>query len=159
MEYHAIDVLARKEGERRPAAGEGSGCASMLRPNMPNLGEFACCRITVAAVRVTIEGSDQGATMTVIELKQTRAALLDGVARLVDEYDAYPAGVVMRCYSRAVHVARRAGCPPSELPAEVERRTRATLAARFATTIPAIGTTPYGDSARGRVRTATGADR
>lgn len=97
--------------------------------------------------------------MTVTELKQTRATLLDGVARLVDEYDTYPAGVVMRCYSRAVHLARRAGCPPSELAGEVERRTRAMLAARFGTTIPVVGTRPYGDSARDPVRTALGADR
>ncbi|QYJ05406.1 hypothetical protein KUV85_06920 [Nocardioides panacisoli] len=68
--------------------------------------------------------------MTINEVKQARQELLDGVAQLVEEYDDHPAGVVMRCYSRAVHFARAAGCPPSELPREVERRTRLLLAAR-----------------------------
>lgn len=68
--------------------------------------------------------------MTAAEVRQVRQALLDGVARLVAEFEDYPAGVVMRCYSRAVREARLMGHPSPDLPEEVERRTRAMLLAR-----------------------------
>lgn len=37
---------------------------------------------------------------------------------------------VSRCFSRAVHLARLAGCSPTSLPTEAERRARTMLAVR-----------------------------
>lgn len=68
--------------------------------------------------------------MTGHEVRQANQALLDRAARLVDELEEHPAGSVLRCFSRAVRLARLAGCPPSMLPDEAERRARTMLAVR-----------------------------
>lgn len=68
--------------------------------------------------------------MTPLEFKRASESLADTLERLIDELDHLPPGAVMRCFARAVRHARYAGFTPEELPAEVERRTRAMLEAR-----------------------------
>jgi hypothetical protein len=63
--------------------------------------------------------------MTTLEPRQANQALLDAVARLVDERDDLPAGSVLRCFARAVRQVRQAGCPTAQLAVEVERVARA----------------------------------
>jgi len=45
-----------------------------------------------------------------------RRALVSEATSLVAELDTHPAGSVLRCYARAVHRQRLAGCPDEELP-------------------------------------------
>ena len=56
--------------------------------------------------------------------------LLEVAERLTTEFDQLPAGSVMRCFARAVQVARRSGCPAGSLPQTAERMTRLALAER-----------------------------
>ena len=65
-----------------------------------------------------------------------RRALVSEATSLVAEFDSHPAGSVLRCYARAVHRQRLAGCGDDDLPraareaaAEVLRTRRATLPA------------------------------
>lgn len=67
--------------------------------------------------------------MTAREVRQANQALLGRAARLVDELSDVPAGSVLRCFSRAVRLARLAGFSATDLPAEAEARARAMLAA------------------------------
>ncbi|GAB7006628.1 hypothetical protein JCM18899A_41010 [Nocardioides sp. AN3] len=69
--------------------------------------------------------------MTVAEVKVANQALLDTVARLVDELDEVPAGRVLRCFSRAVGHVRRVGCPTTQLATEAEWLARELLAGRL----------------------------
>jgi hypothetical protein len=45
-----------------------------------------------------------------------RRALLSEATSLVTEFDSHPAGSVLRCYARAVHRRRLAGCGDEDLP-------------------------------------------
>jgi len=56
--------------------------------------------------------------------------LLEVAERLTAEFDHVPAGSVMRCFARAVQVARRSGCLAVSLPQSAERMTRELLAER-----------------------------
>jgi hypothetical protein len=56
--------------------------------------------------------------------------MLEVAERLTAEFDQLPAGSVMRCFARAVQVARRSGCPAAALPQTAERMTRLALAER-----------------------------
>lgn len=56
--------------------------------------------------------------------------LLDVAERLMTEFEYLTAGSVLRCFARAVHRARRCGCPISSLPQSAEEITRRLLAGR-----------------------------
>jgi len=75
--------------------------------------------------------------MVLLDTKRTNQALLDTVARLVDELIDVPPGRVLRCFSRAVGYLRRVGCPTDQLPAEAEWLARELLADRLV--LEAIG--------------------
>ena len=68
-----------------------------------------------------------GATDTV---RQVNQSLRDAAARLVAERRDLPAGSVLRCFSRAVRDALRAGGAASELATEAEWRARQLLRQR-----------------------------
>ena len=53
--------------------------------------------------------------------------LLDCAERLVEEYPDHPAGSVLRCFARAVRLARARGVTVAALPAVAEIRARAML--------------------------------
>lgn len=67
---------------------------------------------------------------TVTEVKQAHHAMLEAAERLVGEIDHVPAGVVLRCYWRAVRSVRDAGCPLPSLADEAELVARDRLVAR-----------------------------
>lgn len=60
----------------------------------------------------------------------TQAALMESALRLVDERPDLPAGSVLRCFARAVGVARRAGALGDDLPPRAEAVARRLLADR-----------------------------
>lgn len=67
---------------------------------------------------------------TATEVRDAHRAVLASAARLVEEVDEVAAGVVLRCFWRAVRVARLSGCPASILPQEAEGLARQLLVAR-----------------------------
>ena len=68
--------------------------------------------------------------MTAPSTTSAHDALLDAALRLVEEYDDLPAGLVLRCLSRATDAARSWGCPPGDLPVAAEAGARWLLAQR-----------------------------
>jgi hypothetical protein len=60
----------------------------------------------------------------------TQSALVDAAARLVADHSDLPAGSVLRCFARAVALARRTGVPAADLPARAETLAAEMLAAR-----------------------------
>jgi hypothetical protein len=60
----------------------------------------------------------------------TQSALVETAVRLVADHPGIPAGSVLRCYSRAVRLARRGGAGIEELPERAEDLARRILAAR-----------------------------
>jgi hypothetical protein len=79
---------------------------------------------------------------------RSEVALLDTALRLVEERSDLAAGSVLRCFSRAVLVLRRARVPAEDLPVEAEALTRLLLAARSgsstATSVRLLGTPAAG---------------
>jgi hypothetical protein len=67
-----------------------------------------------------------------------RRELVDTADRLVHEYDDLPPGSVLRCYSRAVTGARRAGVQEPALAEVAERHTRSILARRYGLAEPCL---------------------
>lgn len=67
---------------------------------------------------------------TATEVRQAQKEMLDAAARLVEDVDDAPAGVVLRSYWRAVRVLRRAGCPLPAMAAEADLVARDLLVAR-----------------------------
>lgn len=67
---------------------------------------------------------------TTDEIRRANELLLQAAARLAQENDRVPAGVALRSFSRAVRMARLAGCPAGQLPVEAERVARQMLALR-----------------------------
>lgn len=65
-----------------------------------------------------------------------RRALMSEATSLVAEFDSHPAGSVLRCYARAVHGQRLAGCPDEELP-RVARELAAQVLRTRRTPLPA----------------------
>lgn len=65
---------------------------------------------------------------TAEEIRLANRQLLEAAARLAEETSEVPAGAVLRSFSRAVRMARLAGCPAGQLPLEAERLTRQLLA-------------------------------
>lgn len=59
--------------------------------------------------------------MGVNEVRQADLALMDAVARMVDEHPDLPAGRPMSCFARAVRQLREQGCSTDRLPVEAER--------------------------------------
>jgi hypothetical protein len=66
----------------------------------------------------------------VCEAILTQSALVDAASRLVAARSDLPAGSVLRCFARAVALARRTGVPTAELPARAEALAHELLAAR-----------------------------
>jgi hypothetical protein len=64
------------------------------------------------------------------EALSTQAALMETALRLVDDHPHIAAGSVLRCFSRAVVLTRRAGTPARDVAPRAERLTRQLLAAR-----------------------------
>lgn len=60
--------------------------------------------------------------------------LLDTAFDLSTEFDTLPAGSVLRCFSRAVHLARLKGAEGARLPEEARRIAESSLRARAAKT-------------------------
>jgi hypothetical protein len=60
----------------------------------------------------------------------TNQSLRDAADRLVEERPDLAPGSVLRCFSRSVRAALRAGCQPAAVVAEAERITREVLAQR-----------------------------
>jgi hypothetical protein len=67
---------------------------------------------------------------TAIEVRQANQSALETAARLVEEIEEVPAGVVLRSYWRAVRTVRHTGCPVPARADEAERLTRELLRAR-----------------------------
>jgi hypothetical protein len=67
---------------------------------------------------------------TATEVRQAQEEMLDAAARLVEDVDDAPAGVVLRSYWRAVHLLRHAGCPLPGMAAEADLVARGLLVAR-----------------------------
>jgi hypothetical protein len=68
--------------------------------------------------------------MNPVVVPAVRAQLVDTVEVLVRELADYPAGSVLRCFSRAVAAARLAGTPDRALAEVAARTTRHMLARR-----------------------------
>lgn len=64
---------------------------------------------------------------TAEDIRLANRQLLEAAARLAEETSEVPAGAVLRAFSRAVRMARQAGCPANQLPVEAERLTRQSL--------------------------------
>lgn len=84
------------------------------------------------AARLGPYGGTEG-DMTSHDLKEANQQLLDGAARLVDEWPGLPTGSVLRCFARAVWIVRGTGCPPERLAAEAARLASSLLELRGAT--------------------------
>lgn len=67
---------------------------------------------------------------TATEVRQAHEDMLDAAARLVEEIEDVPAGVVLRSYWRAVRYVRQAGCPVPAMAAEADLLARDLLLAR-----------------------------
>lgn len=67
---------------------------------------------------------------TATEVRQAHTDMLDAAARLVEEIEDVPAGVVLRSYWRAVRLVRHAGCPLPAMATEADRVARDLLVAR-----------------------------
>lgn len=65
-----------------------------------------------------------------------RAHLVQVADRLVLEFDDVGAGSVLRCFSRAVFLARRSGVSPESLPRFAEEVAQGMLVRRGASTAP-----------------------
>jgi hypothetical protein len=68
--------------------------------------------------------------VTETDAATTQAALVEAALRLVDNYPDVTAGSVLRCYSRAVKLMRRAGTPAAQLATRAEVLARQMLSAR-----------------------------
>lgn len=68
--------------------------------------------------------------MSGVEAVSTQVALVDAALRLVDERRDVPAGSVLRCFSRAVLITRRARVSSEALPEQAEVLARRFLEAR-----------------------------
>lgn len=75
--------------------------------------------------------------MHAISEMRLRDDLVDRARLLADEYDELAAGAVLRCFFRAVHVARASGVALADVGDVAERRARRALAWRGA--VPAQG--------------------
>jgi hypothetical protein len=67
---------------------------------------------------------------TATEVRQAQEEMLDAAARLVEEVDDAPAGVVLRSYWRAVRFLRHTGCPLPAMAVEADLVARDLLVAR-----------------------------
>ncbi len=76
-------------------------------------------------------GSDHG-TGTAHGVMDLHRELLDTAFDLSVKYDALPAGSVLRCFARAVHLARLKGAEGARLPEEARRIAESSLRERVA---------------------------
>ncbi|QWZ06689.1 hypothetical protein KRR39_14170 [Nocardioides panacis] len=70
------------------------------------------------------------------EVVLLRRELMSEAMSLVAELDSHPAGSVLRCYARAVHGQRSAGCADADLP-RVAREVAAQVLRTRRTPLPA----------------------
>ena len=86
---------------------------------------------TSADVARARRGSDRsaGAATGVVDLHRQ---LLDLAFDLSVEFDTLPAGSVLRCFARAVHLARLQGAEGARLPEEARRIAESSLRSRAA---------------------------
>jgi hypothetical protein len=74
--------------------------------------------------------------MTLQAVRGTNATLLNVADRLAAEFDDIAAGSVLRCFSRAVVLARRSGTPVESLPTVAEHAARRMLSRRGPDPVP-----------------------